>query len=114
MVGRQHNQWKVFLVVAACMAIPLLAVVLLVLVADIESFPRGKTGVIDSKMGAEHQMGDGSDRKQSGTPPMTIKINSWTDVLRTFYYDFFYPPEIPNGEPVFSGVRNDDGSMKSP
>lgn len=112
MVGQNRSRWNVCVAFAVCGSIPLLAISLLMIVANFAAVPTGKSGVKGATTTTARQAIHGFDRTRSGTPPVTIKINHWTDVLRTFYFDVFYPPKVPNVEPVFPGVRIDDGSMK--
>ena len=77
MIGRNRSRWQALLVIAACLAVPLLAVALLLGAAEMET-ERSRSGE-----GKEFPR----DEKRSKRNPVSIKVNSWVDVLRTFYLD---------------------------
>jgi hypothetical protein len=77
MIGRNRSRWQAFLVIAACLAVPLLAFALLLGAAEMATEGSRSGG------GKEFP----HDEKRSKRNPVSIKVNSWVDVLRTFYLD---------------------------
>jgi hypothetical protein len=112
MIGRNRSRWKTLLAILACLAVPLLAIALLLGAAAMEmdrsSSGRGR----DLRSHSSLTIASRSQQKKFEKAPVSIKINSWVDVLRTFYFDIFPPDPVPNVTPVFPGVRKDERLSK--
>ena len=112
MVGEKGNRWKDSLLIASCLVIPLLALVLLIGAAAMEMDPMRREVDRNISSQANVAVDRFASHKKSRKIPATIKIHSWVDVLRIFYFDIFLPDSAPNVMPFLPEMLKDERFSK--